>query len=154
MDEQLTGPTPIDGVIVQPLKVIRDERGAVLHMLRADASFFRKFGEVYFSEVHPGVVKAWRRHRRMAQHLAVPVGRAKFVIVDDRDTSPTRGRVAEVILGRPDAYQLLVLPPLLWYGFQALGVAAALVVNCTDLPHDPTEVERAETCPALPTYVW
>lgn len=142
------------GVSLQPLRVIQDARGAVLHMLRSDAAPLHRFGEVYFSEVNPGVVKAWKRHTRTTQHLTVPVGRVKFVIVDDRGDSPTRGRVAEVILGRPEAYGLLVLPPRLWYGFQALGPGPALIANCTDLPHDPEEVERADVCPALPSYAW
>lgn len=90
----------------------------------------------------------------MTQHLAIPVGRVKFVIADDRETSPSRGRVSEVVLGRPEAYHLLVLPPMLWYGFQALGPSAALVANCTDFPHDPDEVERADVCPVLPGYIW
>ena len=47
----------IDGVVITPLKQIRDERGAVLHMLRTDAPHFAGFGEVYFSVVNPGVIK-------------------------------------------------------------------------------------------------
>ncbi len=46
---------PIEGVMLTTLRQITDERGAVLHMLRADAPGFRGFGECYFSEIRPGV---------------------------------------------------------------------------------------------------
>ncbi|MFQ5667844.1 MAG: dTDP-4-dehydrorhamnose 3,5-epimerase family protein [Candidatus Binatia bacterium] len=134
----------IEGVALKPLAVIQDERGAVLHMLRADSPVFDRFGEVYFSEVQPGVVKGWKRHSRMTQRVAVPVGRIRFVIHDNRRASPTRGGFGEYELGRPDAYELLIVPPGVWYAFQAMGDKPALVANCPDLPHDPSEMQTIE----------
>ena len=63
--------TAVDGVVETELRQIADPRGAVLHMLRADAADFTRFGECYFSEVAPGAVKAWKLHRRQTQELAV-----------------------------------------------------------------------------------
>ena len=62
---------------------------------------------MYFSEVEPGCVKAWKCHTRQTQRFAVPVGQLKIVLYDDRPESPTRGRIMEVLLGRPDNYALL-----------------------------------------------
>lgn len=148
------GAVPIEGVIVEPLRVIQDERGAVMHMLRADSPTFKRFGEVYFSEVNPGVVKAWKRHWRMTQHFTVPVGRVKFVIYDDRTDSVTRGRIGQYVLGRPDDYELLIVPPMVWYGFQGLANFPSVVANCSDIPHDPAEAEQADRCPGLIGYDW
>jgi dTDP-4-dehydrorhamnose 3,5-epimerase len=131
--------TRIDGVAITPLRVIKDDRGAVLHMLRADAADFRAFGECYFSEVAPAAVKGWKRHHRQTQNLAVPVGRVRFVIYDARESSLTHGRFDVVELGRPDAYVRLCIPPMLYYGFTCISGLAALVVNCADIPHDPAE---------------
>src|SRR5689334_14542491 len=99
----------IAGVQVLPLRVIADTRGAVLHMLRADSPGFERFGEIYFSEVSSGSIKAWKRHRRMTQRLAVPIGRIRLVIHDDREHSPTAGAVQVIDLGRPEAYRLVVI---------------------------------------------
>jgi len=130
----------IQGVSVRPLKVIADQRGAVLHMLRNDSPEFRSFGEMYFSEVNPGQVKAWKKHLRMTQHFSVPSGMLKLVIYDPREASPTSGNVMEIIIGRDSGcYQLVCIPPELWYGFSALGDSPALLANCADIPHDPTE---------------
>lgn len=36
----------INGVIIKKLKVIPDERGRLMEILRADDDFFEKFGQV------------------------------------------------------------------------------------------------------------
>ena len=144
----------IDGLILTQLRQIGDERGAVLHMLRCDAPEFTRFGECYFSEVLPGAVKAWKRHNAQTQNLAVPVGRIRLVIYDDRQESATRGKLQILELGRPDAYLRLRIPAGLWYGFGCIGDSPALLANCADLPHDPKESEqRPIGDPGIP-YLW
>ena len=144
----------IDGVSLRPLRVIPTAGGPVLHIFRADAPEFTVFGEVYCSEVEPGAVKAWKRHKLMTQHFIVPVGRVLFALYDDRENSPSQGQMLECELGRPDAYSLLTLPPMIWYGFKGLAETPSLVVNCADLAHQPDESERAKLdAPWIP-YVW
>lgn len=132
----------INGVRIIPLKKIADERGAVLHMLRSDSPAFSRFGEIYFSEVNPGVVKAWKRHKLMTQHFAAPVGQIRLVIYDSRHQSPTKGEIADLVIGRPDNYDLIIIPPLLWYGFKGISAGPSLLANCADLVHDPEESEN------------
>lgn len=144
----------IEGVTLTKLREIGDERGTVLHMLRSDAPDFTCFGECYFSEVSPGASKAWKRHRAQTQNLAVPVGRIRIAIYDDREGSATRGNLQVLELGRPDAYLRLRVPPGLWYGFQCISATPALLANCADLPHDPAESEqRPADDPTIP-YHW
>jgi dTDP-4-dehydrorhamnose 3,5-epimerase len=140
----------IAGVTLEPLRIIGDARGAVLHVLRCDSPSFRNFGEVYVSEISPGVFKGWKRHSRMTQHIAVPQGRVRFSLFDDRRGSPTFGVRAAYDIGRPDRYLLIVVPPLVWYGWEALGGSAALLVNCADLAYEPGESEQVSTPPGLP----
>lgn len=146
--------TPIDGVIVQPLKILSDERGAVLHMLRIDSPLYDKFGEIYFSEINPGIIKGWKRHLRMTQRLVVPIGKVKFVLFDKRTDSATNGQGVACTLGRPDEYRLLVIPPGVWYGFQGIDPRPSLIANCSDLPHDPSEVEMAPLDSGLIPCQW
>lgn len=143
----------IDGVVVTPLRQFVDERGKVMHMLRADSDVFQSFGEIYFSTVNPGAIKGWHIHREMTLNYAVPVGQIKFVLFDDRDGSPTRGQVQEIFLG-PDAYNLVTVPPRVWNGFKGIGTVPALVANCATIPHDPGEIDRRDPFdPAIP-YDW
>ena len=131
----------IEGVIIQPLMQIAGNRGSVLHMMRRDSKLFKQFGEVYFSEILSGKVKAWKRHKQQTQNLTVPVNNIRLVIYDNRPSSRTHGNIVEYKLGRPDHYRLVHIPPMLWYGFQAFGDETALIVNCTDQPHDPEDTE-------------
>ena len=53
----------INGVKIKKLKVIPDERGKLMEMLRSDDELFIKFGQVYMTTAYPGVVKAWHYHK-------------------------------------------------------------------------------------------
>lgn len=144
---------PIDGIELLPLKVLRDDRGAVMHMMRTDSPAFKSFGEVYFSQVKKGVVKAWKKHLEMTQNLAVPVGEVRIVLYDDRPRSLTRGRVQEIKFGENN-YSLLKIPPHIWYGFQGMNDGFALIANCTDIPFRENEVVRADLAQGPITFQW
>lgn len=128
----------IEGVVIEPRKVFRDDRGAVMHMLRCDDKLFSKFGEIYFSVTNPGIIKGWKKHLKMTQHFTVPRGTMKIVLFDDRLNSPTKGQIQEIIMGENN-YQLLRIPAGLWYSFRAENNKAAMITNCSDIPHDPAE---------------
>lgn len=139
----------IDGVVITPLKQIRDERGAVLHMLRTDAPHFAGFGEVYFSIVNPGVIKGWRRHTEMTMSLTVPKGQVKLVLADGG------GAVQEIVLGEDEVdYQLVTVPPMVWNGFQCISSEPAIIANCASIPHAPDEAERIPLDSSEIEYSW
>ena len=143
----------IQGVVITPLRQIADTRGQVMHMLRRDWPVFKEFGEIYFSTVHPGLVKAWHFHTIMTLNYAVPVGNIRFVLYDDRGASPTRGKIQEIQMG-PKNYVLVTVPPEIWSGFKGMGTETSLVANCASIPHDPNEIVRREPSdPAIP-YDW
>ena len=154
MGRVVTIASSISGVVITELRQIADARGAVLHMAQAGADDGLLIGECYFSEILPGVVKAWKRHRVQTQRLAVPVGRVRFVVFDDRESSTTRGTIDSFELGRPDAYVRLQVPPGLWYGFACLGDTPALLANCPDQRHDPAETETQPLDASLIPFDW
>jgi dTDP-4-dehydrorhamnose 3,5-epimerase len=145
---------PIHDVLITELREIRDSRGSVLHMMQTGAAGFIGFGECYFSEVMPGAVKAWKRHRLQTQNLAVPIGQLRLVIYDDREESPTRNSLQVLKIGRPDAYLRVTIPPGLWYGFAAIGRTRALLVNCADQPHDPSESDSRSVDDVAIPFTW
>ncbi|MBA3946243.1 MAG: dTDP-4-dehydrorhamnose 3,5-epimerase family protein [Herpetosiphonaceae bacterium] len=143
----------IEGVQIISLRRIPDERGTIMHMLRADAPHFQGFGEIYFSTVFPGVIKGWHRHSVMTLNYAVPVGMIKLVLYDSRMASTTQGEVQEIVMGE-DNYLLVSVPPGVWNGFKGIGVATAVVANCATHPHDPLEIERADPLNNDIPYDW
>jgi dTDP-4-dehydrorhamnose 3,5-epimerase len=147
--------TTIDGVVIVPLKRIPDERGTVMHMLRADDPHFLGFGEIYFSTVYRDVIKGWHRHREMTLSYAVPFGRIKLVLFDDRPHSPTRGNIMEQFLG-PEHYALVQVPPNVWNGFKGLCEPISIVANCCTHAHDPlaARTERLDPSSSHIPYDW
>ncbi|HWE92453.1 MAG TPA: dTDP-4-dehydrorhamnose 3,5-epimerase family protein [Tepidisphaeraceae bacterium] len=143
----------IDGVRITALRQIPDERGKIMHMLRSDAPHFLQFGEIYFSCVYPGAIKAWHIHKKMTLNYAVPVGNIKFVLYDEREASPTRGQVQEIYLG-PESYNLVTVPPMVWNGFKGIGTQMALVANCASIPHDAEEIMRRDPFDPSVPYKW
>ncbi len=119
----------IEGVKVKPLKVIPDERGRLMELLRSDdQEFFIQFGQVYMTTAYPGVVKAWHYHKRQIDNFAVVHGMMKVVLYDNRPNSPTHGEVNEFLMGIHNP-MLLQIPPLVLHGFKCIGETEGIVVN-------------------------
>lgn len=131
----------IDGVRIVPLRQIVDERGKIMHMLKATDPHFIEFGEIYFSCAWPGVIKAWHIHQRMTVNNAVMTGHAKLVLYDLREDSPTRGELQEVFFGE-DNYCLVQIPPGVANGYKVYGEKMAIMANCATIPHEPDEMRR------------
>ncbi len=143
----------IDGVKVVPLRQIVDERGKIMHMLKATDEHFIAFGEIYFSCSWPGAVKAWHIHQTMTVNNAVVSGRAKLVMYDLREGSPTRGELLEVFFGE-DNYVLVQIPPGIANGYKAYGDKMVIMANAATEPHDPDEMLRLPPdTPEIP-YDW
>jgi dTDP-4-dehydrorhamnose 3,5-epimerase len=131
----------IDGVITKQLKVIPDERGFLMEILRRDDPFFRQFGQAYITAVYPGVVKGWHWHKLQTDHFCVVRGMAKVVLYDRRQDSPTRGEVNEFFLGERNPL-LVGIPAGVLHGMKGIGTEVAVVLNLPTEPYnhaDPDE---------------
>ena len=130
----------IDGVNVKPLKVIADERGYLMEMLRADDPFFQKFGQTYVSVAYPGVVKGWHYHKIQTDHFVIVKGMMKVVLYDDREGSPTKGTVNEFFMGERNPI-LITIPPGVWHGMKGIGTEPAMLVN---MPTEPYRYDQPD----------
>jgi len=127
----------IQDVKIKRLKVIPDERGRLMEMLRADDDIFMKFGQVYMTTAYPRVVKAWHYHKKQWDHFVVVKGMMKVVLYDGREGSSTYKEINEFFLG--DHHPILLqIPPLVYHGFKCISETEAIVVNI------PTEAYRYE----------
>jgi len=124
-----------------------------MHMLRADDPQFEQFGEIYFSMVYPGAIKAWHLHTKMTLNYAVVVGMVKLVLYDPRPSSPTKGEVQELFLGEEN-YARVKIPPGIYNGFKGVGTIPAIVANCATIPHDPQEILRLDPYSKEIPYDW
>jgi dTDP-4-dehydrorhamnose 3,5-epimerase len=123
------------GVIVKPLRVIPDERGWLMEIIRRDDPFFTGFGQTYLTVVHPGVVKGWHWHRKQTDHFCVIKGMAKVVLFDRREGSPTKGEVNEFFPGEANPL-VVVIPPGVLHGMKGVSAEPAYLLNLTTEPFD------------------
>ena len=133
----------IDGIKISPLKKIAVSGGDVFHAMKNSDKGYNGFGEAYFSNIEPKVIKAWKRHKEMTLNLIVPVGTIRFVIYDDRKDSSSFDSFYEVTLSQ-DNYHRLTVPPMVWMGFQCVGNVPAMVLNIASIPHEVNEVDKKE----------
>jgi dTDP-4-dehydrorhamnose 3,5-epimerase len=123
----------IQGVETKKLRVIPDERGWLMEILRCDDEIFKKFGQVYLTTAYPGVVKAWHMHKNQTDNVACLHGMMKVVLYDDRKDSATYKEINEFFIGIENPL-LISIPPLVYHGFKAIGTKTAFFLNIpTDL---------------------
>jgi dTDP-4-dehydrorhamnose 3,5-epimerase len=131
----------IHGVTVQPLRVIPDERGRLMEIMRCDDPFFSGFGQVYLSTVYPGVVKAWHYHRVQEDRFTCVRGMVKAVLYDDRETSPSRGALNEIYVGEYKP-SLIVIPAGVFHGWKCISEYEAYVINVPSQPYNRTDPDE------------
>lgn len=125
----------VHGVKTKPLRLIPDERGWLMEILRSDdTELFTTFGQVYVSATYPGVVKAWHYHERQVDNFACVSGMVKLVLVDTRPDSPTNGAVDEFFIGTQNPL-LVQVPCLVYHGWKCIGPEVSLVVNVPNEPY-------------------
>jgi dTDP-4-dehydrorhamnose 3,5-epimerase len=127
----------IHDVVIKKLKVIPDERGRLMEILRNDESLFKKFGQVYMTTTYPDVVKAWHYHKIQDDFITCVHGMLKLVLYDDRDASPTRGEVNEFFIGVHNPV-LVKVPRMVYHGWKCISKEEAIVINV------PTEAYNRE----------
>lgn len=139
----------IDGVLLTPLKIIRDERGNVMHFLKQGREPFVRLNEVYFSTMNPRVTKGWKQHDTNTSNMAVIQGVMRFWVRDERDGSSTKGMTETYELAPEEGkYHLLTVPPGVVYAWSSVGDGPAVVCNGT-----PDAWEAAENR-NLPLETW
>lgn len=123
----------IEGVKIKNLRVIPDERGRLMEILRADDGLFSGFGQVYMTTTYPGVVKAWHKHMKQTDNVVCLRGMIKLALYDPRENSPTFKEVNQFYLGIHNP-MLVQIPPDVYHGWMCVSQEEAIIINI------PTEV--------------
>jgi dTDP-4-dehydrorhamnose 3,5-epimerase len=116
--------TPIDGVKVVTLRRFEDERGWFCELRRE--SWYRELSDgaaslqTNLSFSRQGVIRGLHWHRRGQDDLFFcPTGRARVVLLDRRDDSPTSGVAWSIDIG-DDRCAAVYIPGQVAHGFEAL----------------------------------
>lgn len=89
-------------------------------------------GQVNFSIMYPGAIKAFHRHQKQEDWVLCVFGDIWIQLVD-KDNKKT-----EVCLEQGDSYRI---PVNTWHGFKAMNREAGMVYLCTE-KFDPKDEER------------
>lgn len=135
------------------LKVIPDDRGRLMEVLRADEEIFERFGQVYVTTAHPGVIKAWHYHKLQADHWVCLAGKARIGLYDPREGSPTKGMASEFVMA-PEEPFLIKIPPYVYHGFKGADPKGdTMIMNIPTYPYNyatPDEYRVDPFDPSIP----
>ena len=118
----------IDGVKTKKLRLIPDERGRLMEILRSDDDLFLKFGQVYMTTTYPGVVKAWHKHEKQTDNIACLAGMLKLVLYDGRKGSPSHKEINQFYIGVHNP-MLIQVPAGIYHGWMCVSEEEAVAVN-------------------------
>ena len=125
----------IEGVRVKKLKVIPDERGRLMEILRSDDEIFQQFGQVYMTTAKPGIVKSWHYHKLQTDNFTCVFGKIRLALYDAREGSGTFKEVQDFIIDLENPL-LVQIPPDVYHGFKCIGEEEAIVINTVTRPYN------------------
>jgi dTDP-4-dehydrorhamnose 3,5-epimerase len=110
-----------------------DDRGYLIEILRTTDPHFTKFGQVYLvGDLTRGTIRAFHKHEKLWDWFFISHGTAKFVLVDDRPDSPTRGEQNTFVVGSRNP-GLLVVPPGVYHGWMSLEDDTQMLSTASDV---------------------
>lgn len=118
----------IKNVKIKKLRIIPDERGMLMEILRSDDELFERFGQVYVTTAYPDVVKAWHMHKKQTDNMTCIKGVMKVALYDAREDSETFKEINEFFIGKDNPI-LISIPPNVYHGFKAIGTEEAYMIN-------------------------
>lgn len=133
----------LEGIVVQPLKRIDDERGSFTEIIRADWKLLLRedrFIQANFSTSYPGIIRAWHRHvRNQTDYFLVLKGAMKICAYDEETKELTE------IISTHKEPKIVRMPGHYWHGFKILGYETTFLLYFTTKlydHYDPDEERR------------
>lgn len=130
----------IQGVKITELKIINNNKGNILHALKASEQSFVNFGEAYFTEINYEEIKGWKKHHKMILNFIVPIGNIEFFLIDKRKNSNSFNKYFKIVIGKSN-YSRLTIPPNIWVAFKGLD-NNNILLNIANIEHDINESEN------------
>ena len=120
------------------IKIINNKKGDILKFISKKSTFFKSFGEVYFTEINYKQTKGWNLHKKNKCLLTVCYGKVIFNFIDGRKKSNTFKKKKKIILSKKN-YKIINVSPGIWFSFKSTA-NLSLVVNCIEKPHSDKEI--------------
>lgn len=141
----------INGLVMHPLKINKDETGVLVETLRNDWSDIydtgeRSFAMQYYSMTPPGVARddyLWHFHPGgQEDRFLVVTGAIIAAVADTRDDSPTNGLLNLFHMQAEHDPYLLLVPKRTLHGFMVVSDVPGILLNFPTRVYDPKEEVR------------
>ena len=131
----------IIGVKKIPVKVFKNQKGDLLKFVSKKNSYFKSFGEIYFTEINQKKKKGWIKHKKNQCIISVAYGEINFKLIDDRKKSKTYGQEENVKMNK-NKHSVLIVPPGIWFSFSTVK-KKSILVNLINSVHSESETLRS-----------
>lgn len=140
--QRYTGESPIAGVEVVEIRRFHDDGGSFSELGRLNQGIHGAFPgfeirQVNYSEMDPGVIKAFHVHQRQTDVWFVPPSdKMLLILVDVRAGSPTDNTRQRLVLGDGTS-RLVRIPPGVAHGVRNLAAARGHIIYFVDTHFSP-----------------
>src|SRR5713101_2763850 len=148
--QQTYGPAPeIDGVQLVELKRVTDDGGSFMELARLQQGMPAALPgfecrQVNYSEMDPGVIKAFHLHRRQTDVWFVPPDdKMLVVLLDVRAHTKSHGAQRRIVLGDGQS-RLLRIPPGVAHGVKNLAPSRGRIIYFVDVQFSPDPDQTEE----------
>lgn len=143
----------IDGVQLHEMQNIITRNGTTTEVVRPDWDIGRlAINHMIHVTLRPHALSAWHCHHLQTDRIFVIDGTLRIVLFDDREGSPTKGKL-DVLHLSPLRPATILIPPFVWHGIQNLENRASSFINFFDRAYcyeDPDEWRLPADTDAIP----
>ena len=140
----------IDGIILYPLKINKDESGILVETLRKDWEGIygknREFSMQYYSVTDSGVArdeKVWHFHPNYQEdRFLLASGEVITAVADTREDSPTKNLLNLFYMKAYEEPYILLIPKRTLHGFMVVSKDEAVLLNYPTGLYNPQEEGR------------
>lgn len=133
--------------IFVPASIYADDRGwSIMNQMQG---VLAPEGQINFSVMYPGVIKAWHRHRLQTDFWMVLTGHLKVGVYREEDET------AWLLVTGEKRPGVVVIPPPLWHGAATVGdTSAGLLYYVTHAYNPQTPDEDRRAFDSVPGFPW
>ena len=126
----------IDGVRLKDVRNIVTKNGITRELYRPDWKLTEgTVQHMIHVTLNGKAVSAWHMHEIQTDHIFVLQGHVMLALFDDREKSPTRGKVNSFNLS-PMRPTLIRIPPGVWHGLANMDQTQCSFINFFDRPYE------------------
>ena len=109
------------------IKIIKNNKSKIIKFANNRQLPFKKFGEIYFSEIKPNTSRDWKFYKNRNQYLTVIQGSVLFFFKKNK-----KSKEKKILLKYSDQIDAIFIPKSYYYKFECSSKKKSIIVNIID----------------------